>query len=85
MLRAATDPLAPYTDGKAPEILRDGAGTHGAPENITVRRVVFRSRDKSEIFTVIAEPESAGGHPGVLVLHGGGAEVGKAARRPGGR
>ena len=50
------------------------------PENITVRRVVFRSRDESEIFAVIGRPKTPRKHPGMLVLHGGGgsAEVDKA-------
>ncbi len=75
-----TDPLRPYLDGKAPEILREVASADVPPENITVRRVVFRSRDDSEIFAVIAAPKAPGKHPGMLVLHGGGgsAEVDKA-------
>lgn len=74
------DPFAPYLDGKAPEILREAGSTDAPPENITVRRVVFRSRDNSEIFAVIATPKTSGKHPGILVLHGGGgcAEVEKA-------
>ena len=66
------DPFMPYLDGKAPEILREVDSTNVPPENITVRRVVFRSRDNSEIFAVIATPKTAGKHPGMLVLHGGG-------------
>ncbi|MEI8293216.1 MAG: acetylxylan esterase [bacterium] len=75
-----TDPFAVYLDGKAPEILREMASTNSPPENITVHRVVFRSRDESEIFAVIAKPNTGGKHPGILVLHGGGgcAEVDKA-------
>ena len=61
-----------YLDGKAPEILREVASTNAVPENITVRRVVFRSRDNSEIFALIATPKTPGKHPGMLVLHGGG-------------
>jgi cephalosporin-C deacetylase-like acetyl esterase len=74
------DPLQSYLDGKAPEILRETAATNAPPEGITVRRVVFRSRDDSEIFAVIAAPKSSGKHPGMLVLHGGSgsAEVDKA-------
>jgi len=76
----ANDPFTPYLDGKAPEILRELAATNPVPGNITVRRVVFRSRDDSEIFAVIAMPKTPGKHPGMLVLHGGGgsAEVDKA-------
>lgn len=81
-LRAAdaNDPFTPYLDGKAPEILRELAPTNPVPGNITVRWVVFRSRDDSEIFAVIATPKTPGKHPGMLVLHGGGgsAEVDKA-------
>ena len=83
---AGADPFTPYLDGKAPEILRElpnpapGPGVESVPQNVTLRRVVFRSRDNSEIFAVIATPKSAGKHPGMLVLHGGGgfAEVDKA-------
>jgi dienelactone hydrolase len=76
----SADPLQPYLDGKVPTILREIASTNAPPEGITVRRVVFRSRDDSEIFAVIATPKTAGKHPGMLVLHGGGgiAEVDKA-------
>ena len=82
VLRAADsiDPFTSYLDGKAPEILRELPSTNAVPENITVRRVLFRSRDNSEIFAVIATPKTPGKHPGILVLHGGGgsAEVDKA-------
>ena len=76
----SNDPFTPYLDGKAPEILRELAATNPVPGNITVRRVVFRLRDDSEIFAVIAAPKTPGKHPGMLVLHGGGgsAEVDKA-------
>ena len=76
----ANDPFTPYLNGKAPEILRELAPTNPVPGNITVRWVVFRSRDDSEIFAVIAAPKTPGKHPGMLVLHGGGgsAEVDKA-------
>ncbi len=74
------DPLAPYLDGRAPEILREVPSPSAPPENITVRRVVFRSKDDAEIFALIATPKAPGRHPGMLVLHGGGgsAEVDKA-------
>jgi dienelactone hydrolase len=74
------DPFTPYLDGKVPEILRELPSTNLVPENITVRRVVFRSRENSEIFAIIATPKTSGKHPGILVLHGGGgsAEVDKA-------
>ena len=77
---AAGDPFTAYLDGKAPEILRELPSTNVVPENITMRSVVFRSRDDSEIFAVIATPKVPGKHPGMLVLHGGGgsAEVDKA-------
>ena len=76
----ASDPFAKVLDGEAPQILREVSSTDPAPENITVRRVVFRSRENSEIFAVIATPKTSGLHPGILVLHGGGgyAEVEKA-------
>ena len=76
----ADDPFIPYLGGKAPEILRELESSTSVPGNITVRRVVFRSRDDSEIFAVIATPKSPGKHPGMLVLHGGGgiAEADKA-------
>ena len=74
------DPFAVCLDGKAPEILRELPAVGTPPANITVRRVVFRSRDNAEIFAVIATPKTPGKHPGMLVLHGGGgsAEVDKA-------
>ena len=76
----SSDPLSPYLDGKAPEILRELPATVTPPENITIRRVVFRSKDDAEIFAFIATPKAPGKHPGMLVLHGGGgcAEVDKA-------
>lgn len=79
-LCALADPFVPYLDGKAPEIVRDLDAMDAVPENITVRRVMFRSRDDSEIFAIIATPKSSGKYPGILVLHGGGgsAEVEKA-------
>ena len=74
------DPLLPYLNGKAPQILREIPVTTPIPENITLHQVVFRSRNDSEIFAVIATPKTPGKHPGMLVLHGGGgsAEVEKA-------
>ncbi len=68
----SADPFTPYLDGKAPEILRELPSANAPPENITVRRVVFRSREDSEIFALIATPKTPGKHPGMLVLHGGG-------------
>lgn len=67
-----TDPFAPYLDGNAPEILREVASTTKPSEGVTLRSVVFRSRDDSEIFAVVASPQTPGKHPGMLVLHGGG-------------
>lgn len=72
---AADDPFRPYLDGKAPEILRELPGPDVPPEGVTVRRVVFRGRDESEIFAVIVTPKTPGKHPGMLVLHGGGGEA----------
>jgi dienelactone hydrolase len=74
------DPFIPYLDGKAPEVLRELSASDPDPEGITTRRVVFRSRDDSEIFAVIANPKAPGKHPAMLVLHGGGgsAEIEKA-------
>ena len=76
----ADDPLSPYLDGKSPEILRELPAEGAVPGNITLRRIVFRTRDDAEIFAVIAMPKAPGPHPGMLVLHGGGglAEVDKA-------
>ncbi len=74
------DRLRQQLDGKPPEILREIPFTAPIPENITVRQVVFQSRDESEIYAIIATPKAPGPHPGMLVLHGGGgsAEVDKA-------
>ena len=75
-----SDPFTPYLDGQPPEILREIPSTEPPLQNITVRRVVFLSRDESEIFALIATPKTPGKHPGMLVLHGGGgsAEIDKA-------
>jgi hypothetical protein len=54
------DPLQSYLDDKAPELLREVEATNAPPEGTTVRRVVFRSRDDSEVFAVIAAPKSRG-------------------------
>ncbi|MEY3897513.1 MAG: hypothetical protein RLZZ214_3034 [Verrucomicrobiota bacterium] len=76
----AADPFLPYLDGKPPEILRETMKNEVIPGNITVRRLVFRSRNDNEIFAVVASPVAPGKYPGLLVLHGGGgsAEVDKA-------
>jgi dienelactone hydrolase len=76
----ASDPLLPYLDGKSPEIIREITNSITPPEGVALREVVFRSRDHSEIYAVIASPQAPGKHPGILVLHGGGgsAEVEKA-------
>ncbi len=74
------DPLLTDWDGRPPEILREIAAPDSDPGNVTVRRLVFRSRNNSEIFAVLAVPKTPGKHPGMLVLHGGGgsAETDKA-------
>lgn len=64
-----TDPFAKYLDGKAPLITREIAPV---PDDITVRRVLFRIRDKNEAYALIATPKTPGKHPGILVLHGSG-------------
>jgi len=76
----ASDPLLPYLDGKAPEIIREITNSITPPESVVLRQVVFRSRDNSEIYAAIASPTASGKYPGILVLHGGGgsAEVEKA-------
>ena len=76
----AADPFTPWLDGKAPEIVREIPNTETASPGVTIRQIVFRSRDNSEIFAAIATPKTPGKHPGILVLHGGGgsAEVDKA-------
>jgi len=63
------DPFAPYLDGKAPAITREIAPV---PQDIVLRRVLFRIRDKNEAYAVIATPKAPGKHPGILVLHGSG-------------
>lgn len=65
----ATDPFEKYLDGKAPPITREIAPV---PDDITVRRVLFRIREKNEAYAVIATPKAPGKHPGILVLHGSG-------------
>ena len=76
----ASDPLLPYLDGKAPEIIREVTNSITPPKDVVLRQVVFRSRDNSEIYAAIASPNAPGKYPGILVLHGGGgsAEVEKA-------
>lgn len=83
------DPFASL-EKSPPQILRELPPEGPSPVGVTLRRVVFRSRDDSEIFAVVATPAPAaeGGLPrktneklpGILVLHGGGgsAEVEKA-------
>jgi pimeloyl-ACP methyl ester carboxylesterase len=65
----ATDSFTKYLDGKAPAITREIAPV---PADITLRRVLFRIRDKNEAYAVIATPKTPGKHPGILVLHGSG-------------
>ncbi len=67
--KTQSDPFAPYLDGKAPPITRE---IISVPDSITVRRVLFRIRDKNEAYAVIATPKTPGKHPGILVLHGSG-------------
>lgn len=76
----ASDPLLPYLDDKAPEIIRELTNSITPPDGVLLRQVVFRSRDNSEIFAAIASPRAPGKYPGILVLHGGGgsAELEKA-------
>ena len=65
----AGDPFAKVLDGKAPAITKEFIAP---PSGITVRRVLFRIRDKNESYAVIAIPNTPGKHPGILVLHGSG-------------
>ncbi len=65
----ADDPFAKVLDGKAPAITKEFIAP---PAGITVRRVLFRIRDKNEAYAVIAIPNTPGKHPGILVLHGSG-------------
>ena len=65
----AGDPFAKVLDGKAPVITKEFITP---PAGITVRRVLFRIRDKNEAYAVIAIPNTPGKHPGILVLHGSG-------------
>ena len=66
------DPFLPYLDGVAPPILREVPVDLPVPAGVQARRVVFQSRDGSEIAAVIAAPTAPGTYPGILVLHGGG-------------
>ena len=66
---ADDDPFAKVLDGKAPVITKEFIAP---PAGITVRRVLFRIRDKNEAYAVIAIPNTPGKHPGILVLHGSG-------------
>ncbi len=69
---AATDPFKPYLTGKPPKILRELPPPAETTPGVKVRRVVFQSRDTSEIYALIASPDAPGKHPGMLVFHGGG-------------
>ena len=68
-VHAAQDPFTPYLDAKSPTIVRELSRKDSA--GINIREIVFQSRDSSEIYAVIATPNSAGKHPALLVLHGG--------------
>ncbi len=63
------DPFTKLLDGKAPVITKEFIAP---PAGITVRRVLFRIRDKNDAYAVIAIPNTPGKHPGILVLHGSG-------------
>jgi dienelactone hydrolase len=65
----AGDPFAKVLDGKAPAITKEFIAS---PAGNTVRRVLFRIRDKNDAYAVIAIPNTPGKHPGILVLHGSG-------------
>jgi dienelactone hydrolase len=65
----AGDPFAKVLDGKAPTITKEFIAP---PAGVTVRRVLFRIRDKNEAYALIAIPNTPGKHPGILVLHGSG-------------
>ena len=67
--KSLRDPFAPYLDGKAPPITREIAPV---PQDIVLRRVLFRIRDKNEAYAVIATPKAPGKYPGILLLHGSG-------------
>ena len=70
-LRSAelADPFTSYLDGKAPPITREIVPP---PAGITVRRILYRIRDKNEAYAFIAIPKVPGKHPGILLLHGSG-------------
>ncbi len=68
----ADDPFTPYLDGLAPVVVREVPLTNAPPPGVSVRQVVLRLREGAEAFAVVAKPMTAGPHPGILVLHGGG-------------
>lgn len=78
--KGQVDPFKAYLDGKAPQIVHEVSVPEIQSPGVSLRRVVFRLKDSSEVFAVIATPKTEGKHPGILVLHGGGgiAEVDKA-------
>ena len=65
----AGDPFAQVLDGQPPVITKEFITP---PTGITVRRVLYRIRDKNEAYALIAVPNTPGKHPGILVLHGSG-------------
>lgn len=72
---AQQDPFAKYLDSKAPEVIKlinqkDSIG-------VRIKEVIFRLKDSTEVYAVIASPKSNGKYPGMLVLHGGGGQAEK--------
>lgn len=78
-LAYSDDPFLPYLTGKPPVIAED-LGTETRDDGIKMHRFVFRSRvietpggpQQSLVFAAIAHPATAGKHPAILRLHGGG-------------
>lgn len=80
------DPFLPYLTGKPP-VIEEDMGTETGDDGIQIHRLVFRSRVietpagpmPSLVFAVIAHPATAGKHPAIMRLHGGGGSADIAA------
>lgn len=75
----AKDVFASLHPGVPPKILRMVEATTDAPtaSDVGIERVVFAApggagQADNEVFAIVACPDGAGPHPGLLLLHGGG-------------
>jgi len=74
-LFAIDDPFSKYMDSTPPTILKEISKKDSI--GVIIREVIFRLKDSSEVYAVIASPNVKGKYPGILVLHGGGGKAEK--------